>query len=108
MVQEHRYSELQDILPVIDWCVRSIIRREIQQEMEIVQLVWSRVMDVQEVLTWRNLITRYPKLHEVVSFLYLCCFSLLKLNGESFSVYREEVRLRYRALLRFLYYQKAG
>ncbi|MDN4593077.1 hypothetical protein [Polycladomyces subterraneus] len=102
--RETRPQELGDILPFIDKSVRELYRFEPGQDPAPIRLLLGRVQQVQETLHRRNLTKRYPQLHEVVCFLYLCCFSVVHLGGESFHTYREEVKLRYKGLLRSLYF----
>jgi hypothetical protein len=98
-----RYKELREILPAIDECVQALLRLDHSQDTGTVQMVWSKVQELQETVHRHQLTERHPQVHEVVSFLYLSCFSLLFLNGESFPAYQEEVRQRYKMLLRTIY-----
>ncbi|OYD09883.1 hypothetical protein [Paludifilum halophilum] len=103
IVENRQYSELKEILSSIDWSVQALLRIEAEDKGEVLK-VCSRVQDLQDVVHRRDLARRYPHVHEVVSFLYLCCFSLLHLRGESFFTYRDEMKQRYKTLLRSLYF----
>lgn len=103
VLEDHRYHELKELLPSIDQSVQALLHIEESKETEV-KAIWKQVQELQEKLYRYDLIRLFPEVHEVVSFLYLCCFSLLYLQGESFAVHREEVNKRYKALLRWIYF----
>ncbi|MFC4078286.1 hypothetical protein [Salinithrix halophila] len=102
-LHSRRNHELKDILPRIDGNVQALLRHGDGTPGEV-EWILENVQDIQDTLHQRDLAGRYPQVHEVVSFLYLSCFSLLYMEGESFHTYQKEVKRRYKNLLRSLYF----
>jgi hypothetical protein len=99
---ETRTGELREILKVVDESVRLLNHFSGEKEMGMVHSVSEKVEWSIERLLHRGWVDVDAHLHEVVYYLDLACFSLLKLNGESFQIYLQEVNQRYRVLLRSL------
>ncbi|SDW29997.1 hypothetical protein SAMN05444487_102190 [Marininema mesophilum] len=109
LLQCRLHGELREILPQIDTNAQALFRMSGRGELSTAKLILERVQAVQETLHHRDLVGRYPEVHEVVSFMYLSCFSLLYMEGESFLTYREEVKRRYKTLLRtFRFFPQYG
>ncbi|SFS58961.1 hypothetical protein [Marininema halotolerans] len=109
LLQCRLHGELREILPQIDTNVQALFRMSEKDDLGTATSVLERVQAVQETLYHQNLVGRYPEVHEVVSFMYLSCFSLLYMEGESFITYREEMKRRYKTLLRtFRFFPQYG
>ncbi|MBA4495725.1 hypothetical protein ACFO25_11510 [Paenactinomyces guangxiensis] len=98
-----RSNELGEILKVVDESVRLLNHFSDEKGLGVVETISEKVEWSLERLLARNLIKKHSQLHEVVYYLDLACFSLLRMNGESFHIYLQEVNQRYRVLLRVLY-----
>ncbi|MBD1371685.1 hypothetical protein IC620_04845 [Hazenella sp. IB182357] len=100
-----RSNELGDVLKVVDQSIRFLNTFSEARDLDCVEAVSEQVeWSLDKVLT-REWVKDHPELHEVVCFLDLACFSLLRLNGESFRVYLEEINYRYRNFLTVQYIQ---
>ncbi|PTM58451.1 hypothetical protein [Desmospora activa] len=102
--EDHRNLKLKEVFPRIDNAVQTLLRLKEPVAREAVLPVWREAQWLQERIHHYDLAQCHPQVHEVVSFLSLSCFSLLYLEGESFSTYREELRSRYKSLLRWVYF----
>jgi hypothetical protein len=98
-----RSNELGEILKVVDESVRLLNHFSEEEGIGLVRGISEKVEWSLDKLFARNLIHKQSQLHEVVYYLDLACFSLLKMNGDSFHIYLQEVNKRYRVLLRTLY-----
>jgi hypothetical protein len=96
-------AELGEIIRVIDESVRMLNRYNDEHSIELVQEIWTKVEWSLERLVYSDSYSVYSPLYEVVYFLDLACFSVIKMHGDSFPDYLREVNSRYRLLLRRLY-----
>ncbi|SEN36155.1 hypothetical protein [Lihuaxuella thermophila] len=96
-------NELGEILKVVDESVRLLNHFSQDEGIGLVQGISEKVEWSLDRLLAGNRVHKHSQLHEVVYFLDLACFSLLKMNGDSFHIYLQEVNQRYRVLLRTLY-----
>jgi hypothetical protein len=95
--------ELGEIIKVIDESVRMLNQYSDDHSIELVQEVWTKVDWSMEHLAHSDSFSMYSPLYEVIYFLDLACFSVLKMHGDSFPDYLREVNSRYRLLLRRLH-----
>lgn len=91
---------MKKMLPRVNRSVQTLLRMRKTGSGEVVEEVWRTVRELQEEVHQQGIARRYPCLHEVICFLYLGCFSLLHLEGESFDAYQQELQVRYKILLR--------
>jgi hypothetical protein len=101
---ETRTNELEEILKVVDESVRLLNHVSEGKEKNLAQTVSEKVEWSLDRMASRDWIELHSQLHDLVYYLDLACFSLMKMNGDSFQVYLQEVNQRYRILLRKLYH----
>lgn len=102
--ENHQNLELKKVFPRIDNAVQTLLRMKEPVTRDAVLPIWQEAQWLQERIHDCDLAQCHPQVHEVVSFLLLSCFSLLYLEGESYPTYREELRSRYKSLLRWVYF----
>lgn len=96
---EIRSNELEEILKVVDESIHLLNHLDMNQEMNLVKTVREKVDWTMEKMVHQRQIELYSQLHELIYYMDLACFSLLRLNGDSFQIYLQEVNQRYRKIL---------
>jgi len=96
---ETRSNELGEILKVVDESIHLLNHFDADKEMSMVKSVREKVDWSLERIVNRNGVELHSQLHDLIYYMDLACFSLLRMNGESFQIYLQEVNLRYRKLL---------
>lgn len=96
-------NEWGEVLKKVDESVHLLNHFSDENGLEWVHSVTKRVDDSIDHMLNKDWGEEHQYLQEVIYFLDLACFSLLKQNGESFSIYLQELNQRYRILL-FLYF----
>ncbi|TCS96432.1 hypothetical protein [Hazenella coriacea] len=96
-------NEWGEVLRRVDESVHLLNHFSEENGLELVRSVSEKVDSSIDHMLHEDWIEEHQHLQEVICFLDLACFSLLRKNGEYFSVYLQELNQRYRLLL-FLYF----